>query len=126
MKKLWISEKDCITLSDRPLSITQEIATRQRSIDFYALGMFLPNPDPVLKRQGKDVRVYTELLSDGHLGGCVTSRKAGVRKLNWGIDRGKAKSRQAKVIEALFADLDLDRIVTEILDAPLFAIRCAR
>lgn len=120
MKKLWINETECVNLSDNPISLSQEIATRQRSMDFYALGMYLPNPDPVLKQQGKDIAVYTELLSDGHLGGCVTSREAGVKSLEWGIDRGKARSRQAKLIEDLFKNLDIDGIISAILQAPLF------
>lgn len=119
-KKLWLNERDYVTFSDNQQSLTQELATRERSIDFYALGMYLPNPDPVLKRQGKDITVYRELLSDGHLGGCVTSREAGVKSLEWGIDRGKAKTRQAKLIEDLFKDLDIDRIISEIVQAPLF------
>lgn len=122
MKKgLWINEKTFIQFSDKTTnSLSAEIATRQRSIDFYSLGMYLPNPDPVLKKTGKDIAVYNELLSDGHLGGCVTSREAGVKSLEWEIDRGKSKSRQAKLIDDLFKNLDLYRIITEILTAPLF------
>ena len=120
MSKLWINERDHINLSEKPLSLQDEIASRKRSIDFYSLGMYLPNPDPVLKKQGKDITVYNELLSDGHLGGCVSSRKAGVKSLEWGIDRGKAKSRQAKLIEDLFNNLNIDRIIEEILSAVLF------
>ena len=104
MKKgLWINEKTFVQFSDKTTnSLSAEIATRQRSIDFYSLGMYLPNPDPVLKKMGKDIVVYNELLSDGHLGGCVTSREAGVKSLEWEIDRGKSKSRQAKLIDDLF------------------------
>ncbi|MCL4492528.1 MAG: DUF935 domain-containing protein [Nitrospirae bacterium] len=121
---LWINERTFINFEEKKsVSLSDEIATRKRSIDFYSLGMYLPNPDPVLKKTGKDITVYTELLSDGHLGGCVTSRKAGVISLEWEIDRGKsgkAKSRQAKLIKDLFGNLDLDHIIEEILNAPLF------
>ena len=37
-----------------------------------------------------------------------------------GLDRDKAKSRVAKSIEDIFADLDLSRIITEMLDAVLY------
>jgi len=120
MKKLWINERDYISLSEKKSTLSEEIATRKRSIDFYSLGMYLPNPDPILKKQGKDITVYTELLSDAHLGGCVSSRKSGVKSLEWGIDRGKAKSRQAKLIEDVFNNLNLERIIGEILEAILF------
>ncbi len=119
-KKLKITEKDAVTFADNPQSLAEEIATRKRSIDFYSLGMYLPNPDPVLKKQGKDITIYHELLSDAHVGACEDSRKSGVKSLEWEIDRGKAKSRQAKIIESCFKELDLPRILEEILNAPLF------
>ncbi len=95
-------------------------SSRKGAIDFYPLSMYLPNPDIVLKKQGKDITVYNELLTDAHLGGCVASQKSGVLSLECYIDRGKAKSRHAKLIEDVFKSLDLERIVSEILNAPLF------
>ncbi len=123
-KGIWINERTFVNFGDQKTgSLSDEIATRKRSIDFYSLGMYLPNPDPVLKKMGKDIAVYNELLVDAHLGGCVTSRKSGVKSLEWEIDRGKAKTRQAKLIEDLFKNLDLDRIIGEILDAVLFGYK---
>jgi phage gp29-like protein len=119
-KGLWINDKTFVNFKDEKSSLSTEIATRQRSIDFYSLGMYLPNPDPVLKKAGKDIAVYNELLSDGHLGGCVTSREAGVKSLEWMIDRGKAQTRQAKIVEDMFKNMDIDNILSEILKAPLF------
>ena len=43
-----------------------------------------------------------------------------MKALEWGLDRDKAKSRVAKSIEDIFADLDLSRIITEMLDAVLY------
>lgn len=100
--------------------LTKEIAVRQNAIDFYSVSKFLPNPDPILKKQGKDISVYNELLSDAHLGGCVASRKSGVLSLLWSIDRGKALSRQNKIIEEVFAELPIENIIAEMLNAPLF------
>ncbi len=117
---IWIDKGTFIEFSEAKQSLSAEIATRDRSIDFYNIGMALPNPDPVLKKLGKDISVYTDMLSDGFLGGCVTSRKASVKSLEWEIDRGKAKSRQAKDIQKIFVDLDIDRIVGEMLNAVQF------
>ena len=94
---LWINEHTFVAFQEEKRSLAKEIATRERSIDFYSLGMYLPNPDPVLKKMGKDITVYKELLSDAHVGSCITSRKAGVKSMLWEIDRGKSKSRQAKL-----------------------------
>ena len=97
-----------------------QIATRARSIDFHASGMYLPNPDPVLKALGQDIKVYRELRSDAHVGGCIRRRKAAVKALEWGVDREKSKSRHARTIEGIFSDLDIDRIISEALDAVLY------
>ena len=123
-KKLWINKNEYIFFEENPKSsITDEIATRKRAFDFYALGFNLPDPDPVLRKQGKDVQIYRELLSDAHVWACVQSRKAGVLSLNWEIDRGKAKSNQAKVIENVFNSLDMHSIISQILDASLFGFQ---
>ena len=104
-------------------NLTQEFATRRRSPDFSAFLYYLPDPDPILRKQGKDISVYRELLSDAHIWACVQSRKAGVTSLEWSIDRGKAKSQQAKIIENVFNRMDLHKIISEILDASVFGFQ---
>ena len=102
-------------------SLSKEIATRGTSVDYFSMAMmYLPNPDPVLRKTGKQITVYNELLSDPHLGGCVSSRKAGVKSLNWSVDRGLARTKQAKLVEDCFNALDMDRIFSEVLNAPLY------
>ncbi|MDP8080236.1 DUF935 domain-containing protein [Phocoenobacter skyensis] len=96
-----------------------EIATRSRSIDYWAMGHYLPNPDPILKKMGKDISVYRELLSDPHLSGCVRRRKAAVKGLDWRITpTGNEKIDEA--LQNLFENLPLNQIITEILNAALF------
>ena len=73
--------------------ITDEIVTRKRALNFYSLVNILPDPDIVLKKQGKDIRVYKELLCDAHVFACCQSRKAGVLSLEWEINRGLDKER---------------------------------
>jgi len=119
-KGIWVSPSEFVQFSEPSNKLSDQIATRGRSIDFYALGMYLPNPDPVLKALGKDIKVYQELRADAHVGGCIRRRKAAVKALEWGLDREKAKSRVAKNIEAIFADLPIERIITEMLDAVLY------
>ncbi|WP_027190058.1 DUF935 domain-containing protein [Fundidesulfovibrio putealis] len=104
-------------------SLFDQFATRERSPDFSGLLKTIPDPDPVLRKLGQDVSVYKELLSDPRVGPCVESRKAAVISMEWEIGRGRAKSRQAKFVEGVFKDLDLDRIIREILDAPLFGMQ---
>ena len=102
------------------MSLTQEIATRKVSIDFYSLNLYLPNPDPILKKMGKDIRVYRDLVSDGRVFSGVVSRKSGVTSLEWRIDKGKAKSRQAKIIEDCFKNFNMHDVMSQFLDAVLY------
>lgn len=120
-KGIWLNDRDFIAFSDsKKGSLFQEIATRGASIDFFSLGMYLPDPDPVLKKMGKDQKVYKELTTDARVGSNMASRKAGVLSMEWGIDRGKAKSRHAKPVEQLFARLKVNRILQQVLDAVFF------
>lgn len=122
-KGIYISETQFMPFSQPKQRLSDQVATRDRSIDYLGLGLMLPNPDPILKARGQDIKVYRELKSDAHVGGCIRRRKSAVKALEWGIDREKAKSRLAKNIESIFADLDLDCIIGEILEAPLFGFQ---
>lgn len=111
--------------------LADHIATRGRSPDFTALGMYLPNPDPILKKMGKDAAVYRDLKSDAHVGGSVRRRKAAVKAMEWrvvdsvnvqgGSRAGmKASPRAMSLAYDLLVDLDLDALLSEMLEAPLF------
>ncbi|MEN3809475.1 DUF935 domain-containing protein [Chromobacterium piscinae] len=119
-KGMWVSPTEFVQFGEPRQSLSEQIATRSRSIDFHALGMYLPNPDPVLKALGKDIKVYRELRADAHVGGCIRRRKAAVKALEWGLDRSASKSRVAKSVTDIFNDLNLSRIIGEMLDAMLY------
>src|SRR5574344_942840 len=103
--------------------ISEEIATRKRSINFYSLGTYLPDPDIVLRKQSKDVKVYKELLCDSHVFACVQSRKSGVMSLKWEIKNGDIKDESTKKLEELFKKLDIYKLINDILDATLFGFQ---
>jgi hypothetical protein len=96
-KGIWVSQTEFVHFAESPKTLSEQIATRSRSIDFYGLGMYLPNPDPVLKALGKDIKVYKELRSDAHVGGCIRRRKASVKALEWGVDKDKAKTMVPRI-----------------------------
>ena len=116
---IWISPTEFVRFRKPERSLSEEIATRDRSIDFHALGMYLPNPDPVLKALGKDIKIYRELRADAHVGGCIRRRKAAVKAMEWRVGR-KTGTPDAKRIETVFDRLPMNRIITEMLDAPLY------
>ncbi|MEO8120916.1 MAG: DUF935 family protein [Rhodoferax sp.] len=99
--------------------LTDQLATRARSLDFTALGLWLPNPDPILKAQGKDITTYRDMRTDALVGGCIRRRKSAVKALDWGLDRGQSASRTAKSVKAMLGDLDLERIIGQMLEATL-------
>lgn len=101
-------------------TLSAELATRQNSADYYALGMMLPNPDPVLKALGQDIKVYRELRSDAHVGGCVRRRKGAVKALEWGLDKDDVAASVIAHIEQWLNRLNVSRIVTEMMDAVFY------
>ncbi|MDH4869824.1 DUF935 family protein [Pseudomonas sp. BN515] len=121
-KGLWVSPTEFVRFSEPPRerALTEHIATRGRSFDTQALGMYLPNPDPILKAQGKDITVYRDLRSAALVGGTIRRRKASVLALERGLKREQAPARVERFVRDWLADLDLDRIIRELLNAPLF------
>ncbi len=120
---IWTTPFDFRPIDRGPGTLFEEIATRERSPDFFSLAMSLPDPDPVLRKLGKDIRVYRELLSDSRVGPCVESRKAAVVSLEWAVSRGNAPAAHAKFVGKCLARLKVNEIVREILNAPLFGMQ---
>ena len=119
-KGLYISPDQFVRFAEPAQRLSDHIATRDRSPDFTALGLYLPNPDPVLKKQGRDLSVYSDLRADAHVGGCIRRRKAAVQAMESRVVRDKASARMAKLCEAALASLDLRRLIHEMMDAVLY------
>lgn len=100
-------------------NLIKEIATRARSIDHWSLGYYLPNPDPILKKMGKDISVYKELLSDPHLSGCVRRRKAAVKGLHWRLTP-TGQTKIDDMLQQMFERLPISDIINEMMTAMLF------
>ncbi|AJO79220.1 DUF935 family protein [Pseudomonas sp. MRSN 12121] len=121
-KGVWVSPTEFVNFADaqRSATLDQHVATRGRSSAGGFSGANLPNPDPILKALGKDITVYRDLRSSALVGGNVRRRKASVLSLERGIKRGDAPLKVERFIRDWLTDLDLDRIIRELLDAPLF------
>ncbi|MBR6127742.1 DUF935 family protein, partial [bacterium] len=117
-------EKSVLDNKNVKSKITDEIATRKRALNFYSLANILPDPDIVLRKQGKDISIYKELLCDPHVFACVQSRKAGVLSLEWAINRGsEEKDKIAEEIENLLVNIDIHKLISDILDATQFGFQ---
>ena len=97
-----------------------QVATRVNALDYSFLGLLLPNPDPILKATGKDIKTYRDIARDSHVGACIRRRKSAVKALQWGVDRGQTPSRVAKAVGDMLAALDMERIIGNILEAALY------
>ena len=100
--------------------LSTHIATRERMEAFALFGGALPNPDIVLRRLGKSIQAYRELLSDAHVGGCVRRRAAAIRSLESGIDEESGRTRAIKSITSILADLDTDQLISDCIDGALY------
>jgi len=127
---LWINPSQYIKFSDagqQRKTLSTEIATRSRSIDFGYLAGYLPDPDPILRATGQSISVYRELTSDAHVFSCLQSRKSGTLCKEWSIEPASNSRKDkyaADLIKTQFDGLkrQMQRIVSEILDAVLYGI----
>ncbi|MGC6298546.1 DUF935 domain-containing protein [Pasteurella multocida] len=103
----------------KKFDLVKEIAVRSHAIDYFSMGQYLPNPDPVLKKMGRDISAYREVLSDSHVAGCVRRRKAAIKGLEWRITP-TGNDKTDEILTELFEHLPLPQIITEMLDAALF------
>lgn len=119
---VWVSPTEFVRFAEpkRDKGLTDHIASRGRSFDAQALGMYLPNPDPILKAQGKDIKVYRDLRSSALVGGNIRRRKASVLALERGLKRSDAPVKVERFVRDWLVDIDMDRVIRELLDASLF------
>lgn len=104
--------------------IQPEIATREAVQWFTNFWNMLPNPDVILKTNGKTIDYYGQLLYDPHTAACEQSRKAGTLSLEWMLETEKEDATTAKIKECL-QSLNLYQVIDEILNAPFFGLHVA-
>lgn len=95
------------------------IASRANSVDSFSAMQYLPNPDPILKKMGKDIAAYREILVDATVGSAVKRRKSAIKGLDWRIVED-TPSREGEILEVFFNRIDLNQLLNELLDACLF------
>ena len=81
---------------------------------------WLPNPDQVLKKLGRDIDVYRELLIDPIVGGHVRRRKASVAGMEYRLCLDDVASNVAQLIKDVLGNIDVYRFINDILESTLF------
>ena len=95
------------------------IASRASSVDSWSAMQYLPNPDPILKKMGKDIVAYREILVDATVGSAVKRRKSAIKELDWRIVE-ETPSREGEILHDYFNRIDLNQLLNELLDACLY------
>jgi phage gp29-like protein len=83
----------------------------------------IPNPDTVLQKIGGRIEAYRNLLYDAHLSSCIQSRKSGTLKLKWDIKKNDSSDIEIEFIKKNLGRLNLKKIISEMLEAPLFGYK---
>ena len=107
------------TIAPTAEQLSSQIAVLSR-FGMSGFGGWLPNPDPILRKMGRQIDVYRELLRDPLVGGQVRRRKAAVARLQWRLDGDDVPTNVRDTIQAALQAHDLDRLIKDILNATLF------
>lgn len=101
-------------------NLTQEIATRQNFDKIVTYWNMLPDPDPILRKIGKDITTYRELMTDPHLFSTIQQRKAGVLSLNWELQQQDSQQSEFDFVNAFLNNINLENLIDQALNTPLF------
>lgn len=108
------------------LNKNEHFATLERSGDYLSMLDVLPDPDEVLKRQGRDISIYKKLLVDDHLESNITVRLASVSGSKWQITPGGESSSDKKAYELcdkVFKKLNIHKLIKEMMEAVLYGFK---
>lgn len=98
----------------------KQIASRSTVSGFGSLGSVLPNPDPILKKMGKDITAYKEIRSHAVVKGALRRRKAAVKAKAWRIVQDEASEQVFDHINRIFKKLQINKITGSLFDGTWF------
>ena len=128
MKFFWNKENTKIEKQRATLSQLFSVFATRINNSYERYMEYLPNPDLILNRLGKGLEFYDELLYDSHLMSCYQSRKSGVLSFNWELYQNanshkKGNNEVYNLIYSVFEKLDLQSIISEMLDAVFYGFK---
>lgn len=126
-KGIYVSPTQFVSFAERDKRrLTDEIASRGNTV--WGFGSFfgmLPNPDPILKAAGMDIRAYRDMRSDPVVGSAIRRRKSAVKALERGFNEGDTDTPVCEFLKDMMATWDMDAIIGGLLDAPLYGYQPA-
>lgn len=120
MFNIFNKNKNKKILSAKDKSILDEWATAKNAENFGYIIDRLPNPDIVLKKTGKRIEVFRNLVNHYQVGTCLDSRKSGTKSKKWRLKENNCPKEHYKLYESIFKYLNIQQVISDILDAPLF------
>lgn len=116
---IWTSPHSFQKISARR-NMSEEIATLAAATGLEGT-LWLPDPDPVLRKIGKDLAVYRRLLADQRVGPVAESRTGAITSMEWWLDPEiGSRSARTAVQSMLHEDVDLEHVLEWAATAPLF------
>ena len=106
-------------IAPTPEQMAGQIAVSAR-FGLHGFNGWLPNPDPILRKMGRQIGVYRELLRDPLVGGQVRRRKAAVARLQWRLDGDTVPQNVRDTVQAALERLDMYGLIKDVLNATLF------
>lgn len=110
-------------LNFKQSDLNTHLAVASRSFGSSGAGGFdgwLPNPDPILKKLGRDIEIYRDLLVDPIVGGLVRRRKAAVVGMEYRLIQDGVPDNVSQLINDMLAGIDVYRFISDILESTLF------
>lgn len=101
------------------------VQASRRDVGGYGSSFFsaLPNPDLVLKKLGKRINDYQELMTDAQVHSCWQNRIAGVKALEYAINVEQVDTEQSEFIKRVFANLKIPSLIDAILESVLYGVQ---
>lgn len=134
-KGLYINETEFKTLSQIEIEkLSKQVATRSVVDGSFASFLnILPDPDPVLKKMGMEMKVYKNLLTDDQVFSARQRRKLYVKSRKWKIQKGKlATDQEVDLCQRAVENLTkndgkrknrLNDIISQALDTPYWGYK---
>lgn len=97
-------------------SLGSPVATRANVAPWIAAYDVLPNPDPVLHNTSNTIDLFDAIRRECHVKACTKSRKAGVQRRKWKIEKYDARPQDTETVARIFETLDVRRMIRESLD----------
>jgi phage gp29-like protein len=120
MSIIWLNQHDYVELSEEQDGMKpalEQIATLESHPTIKATTSLLPNPDPVLVKEGLRMEVFESLEADGQVTTSMETRKLAVTGMQEAIEQGNAPDEAYNLINTLYADqLNTEYINDSMLD----------